>query len=111
MKAAFCEFNKLSPDMRKAVKVVSMDVKALYPSMKWNGIVEAVRTMVENSKLKVDNVNRKELARYLAIVMTQREVYLEGLQHVIPKRRKRSARKVTIRYLRIMSTGRNWLGI
>ena len=77
--------------------------------MKWKDIEEAVRTMVENSKLRVDNVNWTELARYLAVVMTQREVYLEGLQHVIPKRRKRSARKVAIRYLRSGKGDEKWL--
>ena len=56
MKAAFTEYNKNEPELKKQGKIISMDVKALYPSMEWGEIVTAVRDMIEQSERIVENV-------------------------------------------------------
>ena len=63
-----------------------MDVKALYPSMKWREIVESVRELVEKSDLKVENVNWREATKYIAVMYTPEEIEEEGLTAVIPTR-------------------------
>ena len=53
MKAEFEKYNKLDRDVKKECSIISMDVKALYPSMDWNEIEQAVREMIENSEISV----------------------------------------------------------
>ena len=78
-----------------------MDVKALYPSMKLSEIIKAVKEMILNSQMVVENVDWSAVARYIAVHVTQEEIDSEGLSLVIPKRKKRQrTRKITINYLR-----------
>jgi hypothetical protein len=51
-----------------------MDVKALYPSMKWADIVVAVREMIQNSFMDVKNVDWFEVGKYLYVMMTEEEI-------------------------------------
>ena len=57
MKAAFTKYNNTDPETKKQCRIISMDVKALYPSMEWEEIVVAVREMIENSEEVIQNVN------------------------------------------------------
>ena len=61
MKAAFEEFNKLEKNLRMKCRIVSMDVKALYLSMKWDLITKAVKEMIMNSEMEIVNVNYHEV--------------------------------------------------
>ena len=100
MKAAFTEFNgQTSQEVKKQCQVISMDVKALYPSMEWGEIVLAVREMIENSEDVVQNVDWHEVGKYIAVTMSDEDVKKEGLEHVIPRRKKERKRKVTVAYL------------
>ena len=83
-----------------------MDVKALYPSMKWREIVESVRELVEKSDLKVENVNWREATKYIAVMYTPEEIEEEGLTAVIPTRE--SNRQVTINYLQSDKNDDKW---
>ena len=40
---------------------MSMDVKALFPSMKWDEIIKAVREMIEESDMSIENVDWHEV--------------------------------------------------
>ena len=86
MKAAFKQFNMLDKEIRMKCKIVSMDVKALYPSMRWDLITKAVKEMILKSELEIKNVDYHEIGKYLTIMMSEEEIVNEGLQHVIPKR-------------------------
>ena len=46
MRAAFEAFNDYDEETREGCQMVSMDVKALYPSMSWDAIVWAVKEMI-----------------------------------------------------------------
>ena len=87
MKAAFEKFNSLDKKNRMECEMVSMDAKALYPSMRWDLIVKAVRMMIENSELEIKNVDYHEVGKYLSIMMSEEEILAEGLVYVIPKRK------------------------
>ena len=39
------KFNNLDKKLREQCKIISMDVKALYPGMRWMDIVNAVKEM------------------------------------------------------------------
>ena len=61
MKAAFEEYNQTNPDIKNQCKVISMDVKALYPSMEWEEIVTSVKEMIEESQKDVEDVDWHEV--------------------------------------------------
>ena len=46
-----------------------MNVKALYPSMQWEDIVIAVKEMIEMSGLEIENVNWREVSKYIAVMV------------------------------------------
>ena len=50
-----------------------MDVKALYPSMSWDEIIESVKWIIMKSDMKIENVDWFEVGKYLAIMMTKEE--------------------------------------
>ena len=56
MRAAFENFNDCDEKVREGCKIISMDVKALYPSMKWDAIVIAVKEMIIKSEMDIADV-------------------------------------------------------
>ena len=99
MKAAFEEYNRTEPEVRKQCRVLSMDVKALYPSMEWEEIIVSVREMIENSEEVIENADYFEIGKYLAVTLSKEEIDNEKLQHVIPQRKIETNRNITIAYL------------
>ena len=110
MKAAFTEYNsQTSQDVKRQCQVISMDVKALYPSMEWGEIVMAVREMIENSEETVQNVDWHEIGKYIAVTMSEENIKNEGLEHVIPRRKTERKRKVTVAYLSQKKNEDEWI--
>ena len=99
MRAAFEEYNNDDPEIRKECAVISMDVKALYPSMEWEETIIAVRELIEESEEGIQNVNYSEVGKYLAVTLTKEEIAREGLEHVVPKRKIDTGREISIAYL------------
>ena len=97
---------QLEESVREKCVVLSMDVKALYHSMKWKDIVKAIREMIEKSEMKIENVNWREAAKYIAVMFTPEEIEQEGLTAVIPTRE--SNKKITINYLQSSKNDENW---
>ena len=97
---------QLEESVREKCVVLSMDVKALYHSMKWKDIVKAIREMIEESEMKIENVNWREAAKYIAVMFTPEEIEQEGLTAVIPTRE--SNKKITINYLQSSKNDENW---
>ena len=87
MRAAFEEYNSCTVENRDQFRIVGMDVKALYPSMKWAAIMKAVREMIEMSEMEIDNVDWQEVGKYLAVMLSEEEIETEGLSLVVPKRK------------------------
>ena len=99
MRASFEQYNELDPNTRKQCCIISMDVKALYPSMEWKEIITSVREMIESSEIEEENINWTELGKYLAVTMSKDEITDEGLRHVIPRRKEETNRNITVSYL------------
>ena len=99
MRAAFEEYNDGDPEVRKQCAVISMDVKAPYPSMEWEEIVVAVREMIEESEEEIENVNFNKVGKYLAVTLTKEEIAREGLEHVVARRKVETGRDISIAYL------------
>ena len=78
-------------------RIVSMDIKALFPSMKWVDIIKAVRDMIEESDMNIEDVDWHEVGKYLVVMLSKDEIEQEGLNHVVPKRKRN--RNITINYL------------
>jgi hypothetical protein len=87
MRAAFEEFNYIDIEQKELFRIVSIDIKTLYPSIRWLEILKAVREMVESSEMVLDNVDWHEIGKYLAVMMSEEEIREEGLYIVIPKRK------------------------
>ena len=78
--------------------VVSLDVKALYPSLKIEESAKIVSEIVRLSGIEVDGADWKEIGKYLAINMNWEEVEELELEEVVPKRISGGGRKVTMAY-------------
>ena len=65
---------------------LSMDVKALYPSMQWDDIVLAVKEVIMKSKMEVDNVDWVAVGKYVAVILPEAIIEHEGLANILPKR-------------------------
>ena len=83
--------------------IFSTDVKALYPSLDLDDVLEAVEKVVIESKYELENVDVKELAKYLKIVVTKEELERRRLTAHLPRRavevEGRARGAVTIAYL------------
>jgi hypothetical protein len=98
---AFEKINKELEEVPQSRKfgIISMDVKALYPSMTIKRSKKIVKKMIIKSGIEYEQVDWKELSRYLAVFMTMEEILEDGLEKVIPKRKKTGNRPITINYL------------
>ena len=99
MRAAFEEYNDGNMEIKSKCAVISMDVKALYPSMEWNEILTAVRELIESSTEEIQGVDYDEIGKYLAVTMNREDIKREGLAHVVPERKVETGRDITVAYL------------
>ena len=83
-----------------------MDDKSLYPSMEWD--VAAVKEMVMSSSMVIENVDWREVAKYIAVEIPQEEIENEGLSLVIPKKKGRPGRPRTINFLQDKKNDSKW---
>ena len=96
MRASFEEYNiNTSDEVRAESVLLSMDIKALYPSMRDEVIVRAVRELILESDLKAVSVEYLEVGKYLRVVLSSEEIGDHGLTDVLPRRSKMSRRKLT----------------
>ena len=69
--------------------------EALYPRMRVEVIVRAVRELILESDLEAASVDYQEVGKYLCVVMNPEENEDLGLADVLPRRTKVSRRKLT----------------
>ena len=76
MRAKFDEFNTTVPEeVRRRCVVMSFDVKSMYPSLRRSVCVAAVRDILSESPLEVEQVDMWALLRYVAITCTPRTTW------------------------------------
>ena len=91
MRAAFEHFNDtVDEETGKKVRIFSMDVKSLYPSLRKTVCKDAVMWLVDKCNIKVQSVDWVQVTRYVAIHVSPEEISMEGLTGVIPLRAKQS---------------------
>ena len=108
MRAALEDFNKFDRTVRENCVLLSMDVKALYPSMQWDDIVIAVQDMIVKNRMEIANVDWTEVGKYVAVMVPQDVIEQQGLVNVVPKRKRNRTRHITINYLRNKKNNDNW---
>ena len=70
--------------------VASMDVKALFPSLKTEQCATAVSEVILNSKLKLEGFNYKELGVFLRKHLSTKEIAVKNhLINLIPTEKKK----------------------
>ena len=95
MRAKFEAFNSLENIDKRFVRILSMDVKALYPSMSRSESRKAIIEMIVNSGVSVENVDFEEATKFIVVMYSQDDIELYGLSDVIPTRAKVTTRKLT----------------
>ena len=108
MRAGFEEFNGYEDNIRKQCKVISMDVKALYPSMSWDAIVTAVKEMIMESGLLIESLDWREIGKYIAVMVPTEVIEREGLTNSVPKRKGRPGKERTINFLQSKKNDQKW---
>ena len=96
--------NKIFNEKLEKVDIFSMDVKALYPSLDKEDVRRCVEEVMRESNYKIDIVDKRELCKYLALVIDREELEGRGMVCSIPKRYnegKKGERKIkpTVAYL------------
>ena len=85
-----CEMDPEYSQRIQKAEIISLDVKALYPSLKVNEVKKIVEEMLykvqEEGNLIFNDVDFHEVGKYLAITCTEEEIIENGLKEVIPKR-------------------------
>jgi hypothetical protein len=79
IRASFEKLNSLDIETRMGCRVISMDVKALYPSMTWEEIVCSVKEMILRSPMIIKNVNWQEVGKFIAVNVSKEDIKKEGL--------------------------------
>ena len=84
---------KLDPGYRLSIQkaeIISLDVKALYPSLKIEEVKEILMEVLEKiqieGKLTLNEVKYHEVGKYLSIVCTEEEIKKYDLEEAIPKK-------------------------
>ena len=73
----------------REVGIGSMDVVGLYPALEKGKVKTILKEMLLRTKVKVAQINWKEVGVYLACAHSQEEIDHEGLEEVVPRWRYR----------------------
>ena len=86
MRSDFEEYNNNNDnDTKTKCAMLSMDVKALYPSLRVDTCKVAVIELIENSELQVMNIDFWECAKYIALFYSDEEIRKYKLRTVVPQ--------------------------
>ena len=109
MRASFeAANNSVDENVRKRSHILSMDAKALYPSLRKKVCKNAVKWLVKKGNVSVVNVDWIQVTRYVAVMCTTEEIASEGLTDVIPGRVKMTRRKLTMNSLQVRTADSDW---
>ena len=74
------------PRLKEDLSIFSMDAEALFPSLDLNNILEGVWTLIMESDLQFNNIDYKEVCKYLTVVCDKDTFKKHNLLSVIPKK-------------------------
>ena len=75
------------------LETVSLDVKALYPSITAERAAAVVVEQTEKTKVQFDNINYRMAVRYISKGATLLQIFLWGLQNFCPSRTKKEGKR------------------
>ena len=81
-----------SQNTKKNMKIISMDVKALYPSLDIKVVAATVCQIYQTCNLELKGVVWQEACKYLALVLRPEEIAEMELQDVVPQRKHKRGR-------------------
>ena len=73
----------IEKDGEEEVKIFSMDVESLYPKLDKEDMVETIQELVITSDVKVENVDDKELAKFVAVMVEKEEIKKKRLENIV----------------------------
>jgi len=79
-------FNSLSEEERQGLVALSMDAKALFPSIEIDRSADVVYALMMESEVKFVGINDDEMTRYAAVVFNDDVVQKYGLQEYVMTR-------------------------
>ena len=87
MQRAILDANeKINDDNIDDVEVFNMEVKSLYLSLHIDDILDAVLAVMVESDIYMDNIDSKEMGKYLGVMLDEEEISARGLTSHIPLR-------------------------
>ena len=75
------------------LETISLDVKALYPSITAERAAAVVVEQTEKTKVQFDNVDYRFAARYISKGTSELQIFLWGLQNFCPRRTKKGGKR------------------
>ena len=90
MIASIDMFNRENTDNN--MLIISMDVKALYPSLDVKEVSKTVAEIYRESKFEIQGVDYEEACRYLALLLSPTEIDHLGLTQVVHQRKCKKGR-------------------
>ena len=79
--------------------ILSLDAVGLYPALNIKQCSKVVAERVASSDMKIEGIDFKWAATYVALAMDENDVTRKGLHDIIPRRRSRCGTKATIKGL------------
>ena len=96
LQASIQAFNSLPDEERQEVVVLSMDAKALFPSIEIDRSAEVVYELMMESEIVYGNICDDEMTRYAAVVFDNDTIQKYGLQDYVMRRKSNHGVKPTV---------------
>ena len=98
-----CETDHVFRNVAQSIIVLSMDVCALYPSLRKDEVApiifDELRGLQASGALTFENVDFHEVGKYLVIMCTKEELTELGIESAVPKRTTNRGPRPTVAYL------------
>ena len=103
--------NTIQNTTNNTVVLGSMDAIALYPSLRLDQALAICLEMALETDLTVEGADWREMMKYIAVMMPEKEIEKAGMNEFVPRRYTNRGPKPTVRYLEsdviIVSNGDN----
>ena len=74
------------------VEVISMDVKALYPSLNIKEVASTIARIYQEGEFAIEGVDWEEATKYIAMVLTPDEIERLGFSEIVQERKHKRGR-------------------
>ena len=98
LQAKIQELNELPAEQRSSLVTFSMDAVALFPNIQVEQSSQVVFDLIKTSSVEFKGINYLELARYLAVNLSEQEIIKYELEDLVMRRKvaKKGGRRPTV---------------